>query len=369
MSIANALAKALKKGGVASDAVEDNGLFLSTGVPNVDRALNGKYRGGGFKSSRIHEIASPGSVGKTLLAQHVIKAAQEAGGAGAFHDHERTFIPALFERYGGSIEDGIWTYRRPRSLEESFDQSIDWMSTIRKADVIPFEAPLVCVFDSLAAMVPAAKLAERKPGESLNMREKLALATATSQELPAFNQFVSENNICAIFLNQMRLKPGVTHGDPRYTPGGEAMFFYDATKMYLGRTVNRGTKGDDKGQVTGQTIRLETVKNKTFRPFQKTEFEFKFNPDGTGYIDVVDTMLTHLKQVGKIEMSGSYMVWEGKKLYQSQLLERLKGETGIVDRLVDMAVHGTQVGAVEELNDGAEVDVDQALAGIADLAA
>lgn len=336
MSIANALAGALAKEGVKSDAIRDNNLFLSTGVPNVDEAISGKYRGGGFKSSRIVEIAGPASTGKTLLTQHVIKEAQAAGGAGAFHDHERTFIPGLFERFGGIIDPGIWTYKRPRTLEESFDQSIDWMSAIRKADVIPFEAPLVVAFDSAAAMVPAAKLDRENRGEALNMKDKLALATAFSQELPAFNQFVEENNVLAIFLNQMRLKPGVLHGDPRYTPGGESMFFYDAVKIYLGRSLDRDNK-QDKKEVTGQTVRLETVKNKTHRPFQKTDFKFKFNADGTGYIDVVDTMLDHLRETGKIETSGAYLVWEGKKLYQSVLLPQIVNEPGIVDRLVAMA--------------------------------
>lgn len=321
MSLAASLAGALAKGGVKSDEIRDIGCHLSTGVPNVDFIISGKYQGGGFKSARMVEIASPASAGKTLLAQHVIKEAQKAGGAGAFHDHERTFVPALFERFGGSIEPGIWTYRRPRTFEESLDQAVDWMSTIRKADVIPFEAPLVCVFDSLAAMVPAADM-ERDRSQSKNMKEKLALATVTSQEFPAFNAFLEENNILAIFLNQMRMKPGVTHGDPRYTPGGEAPFFYDAVKLYLGRSMNKDDKTDKK-LVTGQTVRVETVKNKTHRPFLKTQFEFKFNADGTGYIDVIDSMVGHLMDLGLLEMSGAYIVWEGKKLYRSQLVPAL----------------------------------------------
>lgn len=336
MSLAAALAGALTKGGVKSDEIKDVDCFLSTGIPNVDHAISGQYRGGGFKSSRIIEIAGPASVGKTLIAQHVIKEAQQAGGAGAFQDHERSFIPSLFQRFGGSIEPGLWTYRRPRSLEESFDQSIDWMRSIRSADVIPFEAPLVCVFDSAAAMVPAAMI-ERDMSTGRNMRDKLSQATAFSQELPALNTFVEENNALVIFLNQMRKDPTVTHGDPRKTPGGEAMLFYDAVKIYLGRSLDKDNKADAK-EVTGQTIRLETVKNKTFRPYQKTEFKFKFNEDGTGYIDVVDTMLDHLREIEKIETSGAYLVWEGKKLYKSQLLPLISNEPGIIDRLVDMAI-------------------------------
>jgi recombination protein RecA len=336
MSLADALASALQKGGVQSDPIKDIGCHLSTGVPNVDFIISGKYRGGGFKSARMVEIASPASAGKTLLAQHVIKEAQKAGGAGAFHDHEKTFVPDLFERFGGSVQPGVWTYKRPETFEESLDQAVDWMEAIRRADVIPFEAPLVCVFDSLAAMVPASDM-DRDRSQAKNMKEKLSLATTTSQEFPAFNAFIEKNNILAIFLNQMRMKPGVTHGDPRYTPGGEAPFFYDAVKLYLGRSLDRENKADAR-EVTGQTVRVETVKNKTYRSHLKTEFKFKFLPDGTGYIDVVETMLDHLREIGKLETSGAYIVWEGKKLYKSQLLPQIANEPGIVDRLIDMAV-------------------------------
>lgn len=333
MSIANSLAGALAKQKVQSDEIRDIGCYLSTGIPNVDRIISGKYRGGGFKSARMVEIASPASAGKTLIAQHVIKEAQKAGGAGAFHDHEKTFVPNLFERFGGSIEPGIWTYKRPDTFEESLDQAVDWMQAIREADVIPFEAPLVCVFDSLAAMVPHAEIT-RNRSESKNMKEKLALATATSQEFPAFNHFIEKNNILAIFLNQMRVSPGAMGKDPRYTPGGEAPFFYDAVKMYLGRTV----KKDANGNVIGQTVRAETVKNKTYRHGLKTSFEFKYNDDGTGFIDVIESMLMHLKDIGKLEMSGAYAVWEGKKKYISVLAAEMnQSPEESMEKLIDIA--------------------------------
>lgn len=335
MSLAADLAAALTKGGVKSDPADDKGCYLSTGVPNVDKALSGRYTGGGFKSARIVEIAGPPSAGKTLLAQHVMKEAQLKGGAAAFHDHERTFDEKLFQRFGGLIDPGIWTYKRPRSLELSFDQAIDWMSSIRNAKVIPFEAPLVCVFDSAAAMVPAAML-ERDMSTGRNMKDKLAQATAFSQEIPAFNTFVEENNILAIFLNQLTTDPTVKYGDPRKSKGGDAIPYYASARLWLTRSMDKDDKKDVKS-VTGQTVTGDTVKNKTFRPFVKSRFKFKFNEDGTGYIDVVDTMLDHLREEGKLETSGAYIVWEGKKLYQSQLLTQIKDEPGIVDRLVELA--------------------------------
>jgi recombination protein RecA len=332
-SISQQMAEALAKAGVVSDVQRDIGLYLSTGVNNFDYALSGKYTGGGIKSGRITEWAGPPSSGKTLAAQHVMKEAQKAGGMAAFHDHERSFMPHLFQSFGGDISPGIFTLRKPRSFEESIDQAVDWMTTIRKTGLIPFEAPLVVVFDSLHSMVPAANL-ERQKGEAQNMREKLALAQATASELPALAQLAEENNTLVIFLNHLKTKPGVVYGDPRYTPGGEAIDFYSSVRVFLSRRME---KDKTTKETTGQIITAEVIKNKTYPPFKKAEWIFRFKND-VGYIDVVDTMIGHLIERKLLNVSGAYIEWEGKKYYRSQLVEHLNADPeASVARLVEIA--------------------------------
>lgn len=353
MSLANSLAAALTKGGVKNDTAPTYGLHLSTGVPNLDRMISGRYRGGGFQSGRVIEIAGPPSAGKTLISQHVMKEAQKAGGAANFRDHERTFDNGLYQSFGGDITPGVFTYSRPRSFEDSIDGAIDWMQAIRNANVIPFEAPLVCVFDSLAAMVPAEKL-ERKDGAA-NMREKVALATATSQELPAFSTFVEENNILAIFLNQIRTKPGVVYGDPRYTPGGDALPFYASVRIWLSRSMDKDKKTKE---VTGQTITAETVKNKTYRPFLKDEFVFKFRPDGTGYIDVAASMIEHLGADVLAQeniQTGAWFNWAGQRINgKDNFLAALNADTTAVEKLIDIAEkHAVQPAAIDPVVEAA----------------
>lgn len=334
-STADRLAAALGKAGVKSDEQRDLGLYLSTGVPNVDFALSGKYVGGGLKSARMYEIAGPSSSGKTLLAQHVMREAQKMGGAAAFHDHERTFDQNLYQSFGGVVTPGIFTYKRPRSFEESIDQAVDWMSAIRSSDIIPFEAPLVCCFDSLHAMVPAEKL-DRDASKAQNMREKVALAVATSAEFPAFATFVEENNICAIFLNQLRTKVGVVYGDPRYTPGGDAMEFYASARLFLSRSMEKDGK-----EVVGQKITAETVKNKTHRPFQKASWFFKFNEDGTGYIDVIDSMVDYIgaaKLTAAGVQGGAWYTWEGQRAQgKDNFLNLLRADPDALEKLIKIA--------------------------------
>lgn len=333
--LAARLAGALTKGGVKSDEQKDLGLYLSTGVPNLDSALSGKYRGGGFKSSRVYEIAGPSSSGKTLIAQHVMREAQKMGGAAAFHDHERTFDQNLFQSFGGDITPGVFTYKRPRTFEASIDQSIDWMASIRSAEVIPFEAPLVVVFDSLAAMVPAAN-AEHDIQKGRNMKEKLALAQATSSELPAFSLFVEENNAIAIFLNQIRTKPGVVYGDPRYTPGGDSLEFYSSARLFLSRSMEKENK-----EVTGQKVTAETVKNKTYRPFLKAGWFFKFKEDGTGYIDVIESMFEHIGSAALTAagvQTGTWFTWVGKRFQgKDNVIAAITADPNGLDALIEIA--------------------------------
>lgn len=333
MSIAEEMAKALAKIGVTSDVQKDTGLYLSTGVPNLDYALSGRWSNGGFKSARIVEMAGAESTGKTVAAQHVMKEAQKAGGMAAFHDHERSFMAHLFESFGGDVRPGKFTLRSPRSFEESVDQMVDWMTGVRASGIIPFEAPIVGVFDSLHSMVPAANL-ERDKGNAQNMREKLALAQATASELPALAQLASESNALIIFLNHLKTKPGVVYGDPRYTPGGESINFYASVRVFLSRRME---KDKTTRETTGQLVTAETVKNKTYPPFKKAEWLFRFKDD-IGYIDVVDTMIGYLLDKKLLNSAGAYIEWEGKKYYRSQLAEYLSSTPDeSVKRLVEIA--------------------------------
>lgn len=340
MSYAAKMAAALAAAGIENDEMVDDGMFLSTGVPNLDYMLSGRYRGGGFKSGRIHEIAGPPSAGKTQLATAVMAQAQKAGGGAKFQDHEGSFMLQLAIGLGLIEAPGVWSYARPRSFEQSLDQSIDWMSNLRK--VLPIEVPLVCVFDSFAGMVPAAKLArEKKEGQGQNMKDNLALAMAASQELPAFNQFVTENNVCAIFLNQLRMKPGVAYGDPRYTVGGESLPYYASTRLFLGAEKERDAKTKT---IECQKINAETIKNKTHRPFQKTSWDFKWRPDGTGYIDIADSMLDHIGNDVLVERgirdnkTSPWFTWEGQRFQgRDALLIELNKDPDNIEALIDIA--------------------------------
>lgn len=318
-------------------AIGDNDLnqgpkhWLSTGFVPLDHAISGKYVGGGLPGGRIIEIFGPPSAGKTAISTNVMINAQRAGGIAMFFDHERSFDSRLAERMGLDLTPGRWIFRTPKTFEESIANAMNFATKARQLKLISKEAPIVIVFDSLAAMVPQSKM--EKEVTALNMNDNTALARATAAVFPALAQRAEEDNITIIFLNQMRTKIGVMFGDPTTTPGGNAPEFYASVRIKLGRSqLTQGT-GDAKVRI-GQRIGAECVKNKVSRPFRKVEWDFLFSEDGTGYFDVVGSTIDYLVGKGILKSDRGRVTWiDGKSPYRKELIEKITSE-GLMSELL-----------------------------------
>lgn len=325
----SALAKALQ--GVIGKNAERVGIknWMTTGIPELDAALSGKFEDGGIPGGRIIEIFGPASSGKTFLATMVMKAAQDMGGIAGFSDHERSFEPKLAESLGLNIneDDGQFVYKKPETFEESILLAMHFCEQVRKQKLIPETAPLVWVFDSVASMVPYDKLYDdkgKRRTDRINMKDKLALATATSQNYPQLAQFAEDYNMTVLLLNQVRMKPGVMYGDPTTTPGGQAAEFYASIRISLGRKMITNGEAGDKKETLGQEITANVIKNKVTRPFQKAKWRVMYNMSGFGAkVDVVSSTLDFLVRKQLIPRDGNYLLWEGKKVYQVALEKKL----------------------------------------------
>ncbi len=335
----SALAKALA--GVIGENAKQIGIktWLDTGIPELNASLCGEFDGG-IPGGRVIEIFGPSSSGKTFLATQIMIAAQRAGGIAGFSDHERSFEPGLAESLGLNIsdDDGQFVYKRPETFEDSMALATTFCEQVRKLKIIPDDAPLVWVFDSVAAMVPHEKMYDakgnrRKVGD-YNMRDKLALATATSQSYPMLAQFAEDYNMTVILLNQIRLKPGVMYGDPTTTPGGGAAEFYASIRISLGRKMITNGEAGPKKETLGQEITANIIKNKCARPFQKATYRVMYNMIGKGaYVDQIGSTLDYIVRKGLIEKAGSYIVWEGKKVYESVLAKQLQSDPDAMKKL------------------------------------
>lgn len=328
MSAVVKLGNALTKVAGENDAIQNVKIWLDTGFPPLNKAISGRYNGG-FPVGRIVEMFGPESAGKTMIATKAMIQAQQMGGIAIFNDHERSFDSKIANQIGLLTGEGDpWIFKTPETFEQSVTETIKMVGEIRAAKLISPDAPIVLVFDSLASMVPKSKMA--KAVDEQGMNDSLALAKATSSVFPVLTQYVQKYNMLCIVLNQTRQKPGVMYGDPTTTPGGEAPKFYASVRIQLNR---KQIKDKTSGDVLGQEITANCIKNKVSAPFRKAKWRYMFNADGSGHFDVVGSLLDYLVEGNMIEQAGTRIVWEGKSYYRAQLATKIETE-GTVDKLM-----------------------------------
>lgn len=319
-----ALAAALEKSIGANSDKQQVKNFLNTGYPPLNKIISGRYDGG-IPCGRITEMYGPSSSGKTAIATKLMISAQQAGGVAMFCDHERSFAVDMAVKWGMSDKFPQWIYKQPRTWEESNMQAAKAAQTIRQSDAIDKNAPIIVVFDSVAAMIPKSML--EKELDELNMNDTTALARVTSTTLKVMAQFAEEQNITLLYLNQIRTKPGVVYGDPTTTPGGGAMEFFATTRIALARKKIMEGDGKDK-EMTGQIITCKGVKSKLTRPFQEAKMRFMFADDGSGYFDVAGSLLDFLIEAEILPPTGARVTWtDGKAYYRKALLEKIEAES------------------------------------------
>lgn len=324
IKLGNALTKIAK----GNDSIQNVKVWLDTGFPPLNKAISGKYKGG-FPVTRMVEIAGPESSGKTLIATMAMVNAQQAGGIAIFQDHERSFDSLMANKYGLLTDEGDpWIFKTPRTFEESVTSVIKTVTEIREQKLIEAGAPIVVVFDSLASMVPQSKMG--KDVDEQGMNDKLALAAATSAVFPVLAQYASELNMLIIFLNQVRLKPGIAFGDPRTTPGGEAIKFYPSVRIQLSRAM---IKNKDTKEITGQEITAYVVKNKVSAPFKSATWRYMFKANDAGhFFEMTGSLLDYMKEHKLIEMDGTFFIWNGGKFNRGNLIKKIEAE-GTYDQL------------------------------------
>lgn len=301
--------------------------FLSTGFLPLNKIISGEY-GGGMPTGRIVEMFGPSSCGKTAIATAVMAEAIKAGGFAFFMDHERSFDIGLARDLGLDDSSGRFAHVKPTTLEESFVRALNTAVKIREKKLIDPEAPIVCVFDSLAAMVPASKM--QKELDELTMADSLALAKATSTVLPAVKIRAEDCNMLVLILNQVRENPGVMYGDNTRTPGGKAPAFYADVRIKLNAKPIKDGKEN-----FGQTITATCIKTKLTAPFKSTEWDFMFQPDGSGRFDTVGGMVAEAAAIGVMEKAGSRIQWQGSSLYKSQWVEKFYADPDLYANLIE----------------------------------
>lgn len=266
---------------------------ISTGCLSMDVALGI----GGVPRGRIVEIYGPESSGKTTFALNVIAEAQKAGGLCAFVDAEHALNPLYAKKLGVDI-DNLYL-----SQPDHGEQALEITETLVRSGAVD-----VVVIDSVAALVPKSEL----EGD-MDQHQIGGQARMMSKALRKITGIIAKTNCVVIFINQTRVKiaqgPAMFSGPSETTTGGNALKFYASVRIEIKRATH--TYNANK-EVTGNTTRINIVKNKFAPPFKK--FEIKID-----YLKGVDRLQEIVElgvKAGVLEKSGSWYSHAGLKLGQ-----------------------------------------------------
>ncbi len=268
---------------------------VSTGCPSLDAALGC----GGYPRGRVVEIYGPEASGKTTLTLHAIAECQRAGGVAAFIDAEH----ALDVRYAAAL--GVDVDALLVSQPDNGEQALEIAETLVRSGAVE-----LVVIDSVAALVPQAEIEGEMGDAHVGLQARLM-----SQALRKLTGIAHRTATTIVFINQLRMKIGVTFGSPETTTGGNALKYYASVRIDV-RRIGSVKVGED---VVGNRTRAKVVKNKLAPPFQQSEFDIRY---GTG-IDAVGDLLDQAEQRGVVDKSGSYYSFEGQTLGQGREKTRL----------------------------------------------
>lgn len=321
---AASLLEALEKAVGANDTAQKVTKFIDTGFAPLNEIMSGSPDGG-LPQGRLVEMFGESSTGKTALATQWMAATQAMGGVAGFMDWERSFDVDLGQGFGLQTADPTrWFYRRPKTWEEGNIIATKACQFIRENKVIDPDAPILFVFDSIASAIP--KSMADKSIDEYSMNDTTALARVTSTTLKAQAQWAAEFNATFLYLNQIRLKPGVVYGDPTTTPGGKAMEYYATVRLSLARQKIMEQRDGEK-EFIGQNISIKCVKSKLTKPFQTTAMRMDFDDLGVARFDITSSLLDYVIDAGKLTASGARVTWtDGKSYYRKQLAKKIDDE-------------------------------------------
>ena len=288
---------------------------LTTGAIGFDLML-----GGGVPAGQPNEVIGEFSSGKTSFVLKMIAANQAL-------DPTFTVLWVASEPFvepwavtAGCDLDRIVRFKS-QHMEAVYDYVVKFTAN-RAVDMI--------VLDSLPALTPMDEyegdMADVLPALAARVNNKFFRKLGMAAASP----LIGGERLCTtMVVNQWRSRIGVTHGDPRTTPGGKGKDFAYFTRIELRRADwIQETKSTPR---IGIRIAARTIKNKSFAPERTALVDFYFDRLGDispGCYDVAQDIMLAAMELDIIRRGGSTyrfndQKWTGKEPVLQSLREDL----------------------------------------------
>ncbi|MBD3815032.1 MAG: recombinase RecA [Halothiobacillus sp.] len=272
---------------------------ISTGSIALDAALGI----GGLPRGRVVEIYGPESSGKTTLTLQVIAQAQKTGGVCAFVDAEHALDPTYAQNLGVNVDDLLV------SQPDTGEQALEIADMLVRSGAVD-----VVVIDSVAALVPKAEIEGEMGDAHVGLQARLM-----SQALRKLTGNIKRTNCMVIFINQIRMKIGVSYGSPETTTGGNALKFYASVRLDI-RRVGAVKKGEE---IIGNQTRIKVVKNKMAPPFKVVDVDILYGEGISRLMELIDMATTHglIQKAGAWYSCGDIRLGQGKDNVRQYFVE------------------------------------------------
>ena len=310
---------------------------ISTGSLGLDLALGV----GGLPKGRVVEIYGPESSGKTTLTLHAIAECQKAGGVCAFIDAEH----ALDVGYAKNL--GVDTDNLLVSQPDFGEQALEILETVIRSGAVD-----LVVIDSVAALTPKVEIDGDMDDQQVGVQARLM-----SKALRKITGLLNKMNCTVIFINQIRMKIGMTgYGSPETTTGGNALKFYSSVRLDIRRiaTLKQGENS------IGNRVKVKVVKNKVAAPFKLAEFDIMFGEGISKTGELVDygVKLDIVDKAGAWFSYGDSKIGQGRENSKVFLRENPEIAKEIEKKILDsMGINDALISSsTDDIEDAAEID-------------
>lgn len=257
--------------------------WVPTGSDTLDIAISNRPYGG-LPTGRIVEIAGLEATGKSVLAAHLVSSTQAAGGLAVYYDTENAYSEEFFKSIGVDVTRMV--YVPMQCIEDIF------LSIERNIDVVRKASK-----DKIVTIIVDSVMGASTKNEMSSEYDKDGYATSKSiilsKAMRKITNLIGREKILLVLTNQLRVKMGVSFGDPYTTSGGKAIPFHASVRIRLKNIGKIKKKIDGIDVQVGIRVRAEIHKNRMGAPAKKVTYDLYFNRGIDNYGGWLYTMKEH----------------------------------------------------------------------------